>query len=237
MRLYTAFALFMLIILIYFIITEVFTIQFRMTGMNEEKARFQVVSLLTGSGFTTNESELITSSKQRRKLARAIMMFGYVFNITFVSAFVNIFLTLKQSEITDIYMDIAVPIGILLILIIILRIPKVRELMDNLIKEIIEKLHKNKNYNPLTLIENIEGKSIVSVKLNRIPEQLENKTLLDSGLKNKHNIIVLLIETKNREINDVHADTVMKTGDTVTMYGDYHKICKVFNAKELYADE
>ena len=103
----------MLIILIYFIITEVFTIQFRMTGMNEEKARFQVVSLLTGSGFTTNESEFITSSKQRRKLTRAIMMFGYVFNITFVSAFVNIFLTLKQNEITDIYMDIAVPIGIL----------------------------------------------------------------------------------------------------------------------------
>ena len=59
------------------------------------------------------------------------MMFGYVFNITFVSAFVNIFLTLKQSEITDIYMDIAVPIGILLMLIIILRIrelPKAKAL-------------------------------------------------------------------------------------------------------------
>ena len=237
MKLYTAFALFMLIILIYFIITEVFSIQYRMTGMNEEKARFQVVSLLTGSGFTTNESELITSSKQRRKLARAIMMFGYVFNITFVSAFVNIFLTLKQSEITDIFYDIAVPVGVMLALIIFIRIPKIREMMDELIKTIIEKIHQNKNYNPLTIIENIEGKSIVTVKLNKIPEDLENKTLLDSGLKNKHNIIVLLIETKNHEINDVHANTIMKTGDIVTMYGDYHKICKVFNAKELYADE
>ena len=56
-------------------------------------------------------------------------------------------------------------------------------------------------------------------------------------MKNNHNIIVLLIETNNREINDVHADTIMKTGDIVAMYGDYHKISKVFNAKELYVDE
>ena len=237
MNLYTAFALFMLIILVYFVIAEVFTIQFRMTGMDEEKARFQVVSLLTGSGFTTNESELVTSSKYRRKLARIIMMFGYVFNITFVSAFVNIFITLKQNEVTDLFFDIAVPIGIILVLVILLRIPKARDLMNNMIKSIFERFHRNKEYNPLTIIDNIEGKSIVSVKLNKIPEQLVNKTLLDSGLKNEHNIIVLLIESKNREINDVHADTIMKNGDIVTMYGDYHKICKVFNAKELYVDE
>ena len=56
MNIYMAFSLFSLIILIYWVITELFTIFFRFTGLPDEKARFQVISLLTGCGFTTRES-------------------------------------------------------------------------------------------------------------------------------------------------------------------------------------
>ena len=35
-----------------------------------EKARFQVISLLTGTGFTTRESEIVLSTRRRRRLAR-----------------------------------------------------------------------------------------------------------------------------------------------------------------------
>ncbi|MFA6709555.1 MAG: hypothetical protein WCR79_07675, partial [Fusobacterium sp.] len=58
---------------------------FRLTGMSEDKARFQVISLLTNSGFTTSESELILKSKKRRSLAKIIMIFGYTFTATIVS--------------------------------------------------------------------------------------------------------------------------------------------------------
>ena len=95
MSLYIALTLFSLVILVYLTISELFTILFRFTGLPDEKARFQVTSLLTGCGYTTRESELFLSSKSRRRLARVIMLFGYVFNITIVSAFINVFLTLK----------------------------------------------------------------------------------------------------------------------------------------------
>ena len=42
---------------------------FRLTGMSEDKARFQVISLLTNSGFTTSESELILKSKKKKKFS------------------------------------------------------------------------------------------------------------------------------------------------------------------------
>ena len=62
MHIYSALILFSLIILIYLIITELFTILFRFTGLPDERARFQVISLLTGCGFTTKESELFLSN-------------------------------------------------------------------------------------------------------------------------------------------------------------------------------
>ena len=94
-----ALLLFSLIILLYWVITELFTFFFRLTGLPAEKARFQVISLLTGTGFTTRESEMVLSSRKRRRLARVTMLFGYVFNITIVSAFINVFLSLKIVQV------------------------------------------------------------------------------------------------------------------------------------------
>ena len=67
MNLYVALSLFSVIILIYLVITELFTILFRFTGLPDERARFQVISLLTGCGYTTRESEMILSNRRRRR--------------------------------------------------------------------------------------------------------------------------------------------------------------------------
>ena len=64
MNVYMALFLFSLIILIYWVITELFTILFRFTGLPDERARFQVISLLTGCGYTTRESEMFLSDRK-----------------------------------------------------------------------------------------------------------------------------------------------------------------------------
>ena len=66
MNLFLASLLFSVIILIYWIILELFTVMFRITGLPDDKARFQVLSLLTGAGFTTRESESILSLNLHR---------------------------------------------------------------------------------------------------------------------------------------------------------------------------
>ena len=236
MNIYSAFTLFAFIILVYMIISEIFTILFRFTGLDEEKARFQVVSLLTGAGFTTQESELITSSSQRRKLARWTMMFGYVFNITFVSAFVNIFFSLKQVEIRNILLDIAIPLSQLILVIILLRIPKVRSWVDRQIRNVIDRFIGDRRFNPLMVVDHFGDSYIVTVTIKKLPDALVNKKLSESGLKNEHNIIVLLVESDDHKPSDAHSDTILKDGDKVTLYGDYHTICRVLNARELYVE-
>ena len=108
MNVYMALSLFSLMILLYWVITELFAILFRFTGLPDEKARFQVISLLTGCGFTTKESEMILSSRPRRRLARVTMLFGYVFNITIVSAFINVFLSLKVGQLQNFFFGILI---------------------------------------------------------------------------------------------------------------------------------
>ncbi|MBR2000686.1 MAG: potassium transporter TrkA, partial [Firmicutes bacterium] len=81
-----ALLMFVLLIMFYIVIADIITIFFRLAGMTEEKARFQVISLLTNSGFTTQESEAVVNSKIRRRLATATMIFGYAFTVTILSA-------------------------------------------------------------------------------------------------------------------------------------------------------
>ena len=51
MNLFLASILFSAIVLIYWIILEMFTVMFRITGLPDDKARFQVLSILTGGGI------------------------------------------------------------------------------------------------------------------------------------------------------------------------------------------
>ena len=125
MNIYISLLLFSFIILIYFVITELFTFFFRFTGLPAEKARFQVISLLTGTGFTTRESEMILSSRRRRRLARVTMLFGYVFNITIVSAFINVFLSMTGTQAETRFVGLLIPMGTIVLIFIFMRVPKI----------------------------------------------------------------------------------------------------------------
>ena len=61
---------FILFLMIFLIIVDFFAILFRLTGVPIEKARFQVTSLLTGTGFTTKESELAELKQVSFKIHR-----------------------------------------------------------------------------------------------------------------------------------------------------------------------
>ena len=71
---------------IFLIVVNICSILLRLTGMPIKKARFQVVSLLTSTGFTTRESEMIVQHPVRRKIASWLMVVSYVSTATFISA-------------------------------------------------------------------------------------------------------------------------------------------------------
>ena len=238
MNIYVALSLFSVIIVVYLIITEMFTIMFRFTGLPAERARFQVISLLTGCGYTTKESEMFLSSRARRRLARITMLFGYVFNITIVSAFINVFLSIKLTDLTDNWLSILIPLGAAIVIFIFMRVPAIRAWGDSLLRKIANRiLKRGETFNTVVLMDYIGTESIASVKLNHIPEQYLGQSLAQMKLKAETGILVMLVESKGKKPEAAGADTVFQVGDKLTVFGNYKTICRTFDAQESFEDQ
>lgn len=237
MNVYMALSLFSLIILTYWVMTELFTILFRFTGLPDERARFQVISLLTGCGYTTRESEMFLSNRHRRRLARITMLFGYVFNITIVSAFINVFLSLKQSQIEHFYIGILIPLIAVATIFIFMRVPRIRAWGDGMLQRVADRIiGRTDSFNSVMLLDYIGSDSIALVTLNHIPEEYQGVPLSRTGLKAETGILVMLVEKPGEKALPAGADTVFETGDQLTVFGDYSAICKAFHARERFAD-
>lgn len=236
MNIYAAFSLFSLTILLYWVISELFTIFFRFTGLPEEKARFQVISLLTGCGFTTRESEMVLTSRARRRLGRVTMLFGYVFNITIVSAFVNVFLSLKLAHVGDL-LGVLIPLGVIAVIFIFIRVPVVRSWGDRQLERFADRLIRSEGGNQVMPLDYIGKDSIALVTLRYIPEKYQEVPLAQTGLKADTGILVMVVEHPNGKAEAAGADTVFHVGDKLTVFGDYATICRSFHARERFAEE
>ena len=237
MNIYLAFSLFALVILGYWVISELFALLFRFTGLPDDKARFQVISLLTGCGFTTHESELLLSTRSRRRLARLTMLFGYVFNLTIVSAFINVFFSLKVSELAADLVSSLIPLLAITFIVLFMRVPSVRAWGERLIEKLAGHIIHKDIANTIWLMDYIGKETIAQVTLNEVPEELANKPLSESGLKAEHNILVMLVEPRGGQAEPVSAQTVFRPGDKLTVFGNYATISRVFHARERFSEQ
>ena len=238
MNIYLALLLFSFMILLYWVITELFTFFFRLTGLPDEKARFQVISLLTGTGFTTRESEMILASRRRRRLARATMLFGYVFNITIVSAFINVFLSMKVVQVGEQVFGFLIPLGTVALIFVFMRVPGIRAWFENLLRRLADRIFDRKEtFNAVMLLDNIGSESIAQVTLRHIPDEYSGLSLAQTGLRADTGIMVMLVERQGGKPVPAQADTVFEPGDKLTVFGDYKAICKTFHAREHFADD
>ncbi len=236
MNIYLAFTLFALIILIYWIISEVFAMLFRFTGLPDEKARFQVISLLTGCGFTTRESEMIISTRSRRRLARVTMLFGYVFNITIVTAFINVFMSLKIADLAADVLGFLIPVLAIVVIIVFMRVPAVRAWGDRFFEKLAGRIVRQDGSNTIMLLDYIGQDSIVQVSMQEVPDALKGKTLSQSGLRTEHNILVMFVEGNGGKAIPVTGDMEFWPGDRLTVFGNYKEIGRVFEARERFSD-
>jgi hypothetical protein len=228
MGLIGAVLLFFLFILVYIIIAEVFTVLFRLTGLTEDKARFQVISMLTNSGYTTQESEVIATSKIRRKLARITMIFGYAFTVTIVSSVVNVFFALKKTQVEYIVW-IAFILGLFVVALYLLQKSNwIKKSFNSSIERIGNRIMFGKKSNPVIILDTYGGVVMAEVFLTHVPKNLENKTLEQTDLKVKHNINILLIKRNDTIIENIRGETIVQINDTLVVFGARKNIRAVF---------
>lgn len=81
--------LFVLSIFISFTVVRIGGIALELTGLEWSLAKYQALSLFTGTGFTTRESELVTATPQRRRIASVLMVLGNAGLVTLVATLAN----------------------------------------------------------------------------------------------------------------------------------------------------
>jgi hypothetical protein len=74
----------LLLIFLSFLVVRASAIALTLTGMNEQRARFQALSAFTGTGFTTKEAEFVVNHPQRRRIVSWLMILGNAGVITVI---------------------------------------------------------------------------------------------------------------------------------------------------------
>ena len=219
-------------IVLYIYTIEFFVILFRITGLTKEKARFQVISLMTCSGFTTSEAEIVTSDRGRRRLAIVCMITGTIFNVIIISFIISLISNISSSEYShDLMINIAIILVIAVGIIIFSKIPPVAKFLEKITISFVRKfVNRNEKSNTLTMLDSYNNDAIIEIYLNSIPEVLKDKTLQNSNLKSQYNINILMLKRKNRTI-DITKDTVIQNQDEIIVFGNKQAIKDLFTYK------
>ena len=209
--------------IILLVLVEVFSIAMKMTGLDIEKARFQVLTLLTSTGFTTRESELIVQHSTRRKIAKMVMIFGYVATATLVTV---LFRTLTELSGALRILDLLYLLPGFMVFAAVLMIMRSKYLinrLDHFIEfRVLASMQRNKRLPVEEVLKLNEEYGVAEVIIDE-DSPLIGKALKDSGLKANY-IQVLNIEGATHMIHFPTKDDVFELGDKVVVYGRMDKI-------------
>lgn len=208
-----------LFFMILFFGIEVLAIIFKITGLDIDKARFQIVSIITHTGFTTRESELIVQHPIRRKIASGLMILSYVGQATLISL---IFTAFKDRK-NIVYMCIAA-ITLFFILAIILRNRYILNSFDSFLEKYIKR-QMNYNKKRKTIDEVLNLNSEFGVAEIHIEEgsSICGMTLKDAALKDKF-IQVLNIDRGSHIVHFPRATFEFQPADKIIVYGKIDSI-------------
>lgn len=223
------FTYFLIIVYILFLFMEISIISLKMTGLPLEKARFQVISLFTSTGFTTKESELITQHPIRRKIAERIMIIKYIGGIvgaaTLFSAYANALS--RKVDIIDVFICIIMTTLILTVIKNKWILGKIDYFVESQLISQAEKNKRKLNADSLWVRDDF---GIVDVVLTS-DNYLVGTRLKDTNLK-ANLIQILNIDKGDKYYPFPKPDYKLEAGDKLTIYGNLKNI-KLLITNEL----
>ncbi len=228
-NLLAALIVFNLIIIIYQVVVEVFSAIFSIEGIQLDKAKFQIISILTGTGFTTAESELMLATKRRRKLTQTMILFSYIFNVTILSTIVNIFISTANTSLVEIVIGVILTIINFTILIIFNKSGKIRSIFDKKVKVLAMQFRKRKG-NSISVYDVYGEKCVVEVNLRGLNRKIQDKTPKD--LDKEYNIQILVIKRGEELFTNIEKMEI-KRNDILIVFGNLKNIKKLFRLNRV----
>ncbi|KML39966.1 TrkA C-terminal domain-containing protein [Cytobacillus firmus] len=205
-------------------VIEIHTLIFTYTGLDKHIARFQVISMLTGTGFTTGESELIIDHPIRRRFGAFLILFGAFSLAVIISAISSI---LSDEFFTA---KISIVAAVLIVVIITLKMPKVRHYLS---EKLEHELEEHYDFRDLPIREALLTEDNDHVLDYFIDEKCEfNGKELGDIIGEDEDINVLFIQRGDVKIRKDRLVTELQEGDHIILYGEEQTIEDKFGPNE-----
>jgi hypothetical protein len=204
-----------LFIFLYFIfiylVLEIAVVLLVGTGLDVEVARFQVVSMLTATGFTTEESELIARHPIRRKISIFLILFG-VFSLAVMISFISAIL-IKDFRLLQLF-------GITAFFAVILIVVKNKSVHAKLTQHL--KMHLKKEYElhemPIHEILYIDDKDwFINIQICKDSTFIHKKT--NEIILPEEDIQLLYVQRGQEKIRSELSTIIIQEGDILLLYG------------------
>lgn len=207
------------------IIIEVSTLILQATGLQKSVARFQAISLLTGTGFTTTEAEMITKHPVRRRLAAILIIFGV---ISF-AIIITLFIAILTEDI--LFNQMVIGIMVIMLLFVLLKLPFVQRFFNRRLKgPLNEHLTLNEVYHigedeivTKVVLSNRHQKLLKSLKALRLASEKDIHILTIERIEDKGNTV------QTTFIKHPTGSTVLQAGDKLLLFGPKKTIHALFN--------
>lgn len=206
-----------------------FSAIFSIEGIQLDKAKFQIISILTGTGFTTAESELMLATKRRRKLTQTMILFSYIFNVTILSTIVNIFISTTHTSWHEVLIGVILTIINFTILIIFNKSGKIRSIFDKKVKLLAMQFRKRKG-NSISVYDVYGEKCVVEINLRGLNRKIQDKTPKD--LDKEYNIQILVIKRGEKLFTNIEKMEI-KRNDILIVFGNLKNIKKLFGLNRV----
>jgi len=212
----------LVIFIILWVIIEVLSIVLKMTGLELYKARFQVISLITHTGFTTRESELIAQHPLRRRIASSLMFISYIAQISLISVFLHLLSENRQR------LEL-IAVALVLIVVFIILITRNRffsSKLNRMVEKVLaRKVMKNIKTNAIEQVLKISPDYGIYELIIDDESSVCGKSLSEAKLKDDY-IQVLKIDHGSDVTDFPHPTIVINPGDKLVVYGKKNSILK-----------
>jgi len=217
--------LFMLLYLIIIILViEISVTLMKLTGLKGTVARFQVISMLTGTGFTTDESKSIIDHPVRRKISMFLILFG-AFSLAVIISSIS---TLLTDDLR--LMELSIIIGILVVLTVLVKAPFLNNRLSNKMKSEMYN-HYELWEHPIEEVLFLEEEDVVmEIDIYEDSQFIDVKAF--DVISDGADINILFIESGEVKIRKELYEYKIKLGDNLFLYGNKKEIEETFS-KEI----
>jgi hypothetical protein len=189
------------------------------SGMQRRKARFQALSALTGTGYTSREAESVVNHPRRRTIVTWLMLLG---NTGIMAFLVLLMQSIRGGLIAPSAVHIGIIIGFSLAVILSIRLGIVDRLSNAIIG--IAGKRRRETYMLAEEIVHQAGRYAI-VRLTVGEEGTGGIKLRDTGLI-KPGTMILAIERESMVLPFPDADQLVLTGDQLLCYGEVGQILR-----------